>query len=250
MTSPAIEARGLSVRFGDYTALAPLDVAIDAGSYVAVIGPNGSGKSTLLNAFLGACKPSTGTVHLFGRDPQEVGAKDIGYLPQLKTLDRSFPAVALELVVSGIRQSWPWRVKPAEREQALTAMKQTGVAEIADRPIAALSGGQLQRAYLARSLVHRPKLLLLDEPGAGMDVAGEASMYHLLEEYQRANSATVVMVTHDWEGARTHATHALLVDRGLVAFGPAAEVATPERLLELFGHAGHLVATHGDRANA
>lgn len=250
MIAHAIEARGLSVRFAEYTALAPLDVAIDAGSYVAVIGPNGSGKSTLLNAFLGVCKPSAGTVRLFNSDPADIPANDIGYLPQLKTLDRSFPAVALELVVSGIRQSWPWRVRPAEREQALAAMKQTGVEDIADRPIAALSGGQLQRVYLARSLVHRPKLLLLDEPGAGMDVAGEAGMYHLLEEYQRATGATVVMVTHDWEGARTHATHALLVDRGLVSFGPAAEVATPQRLLELFGHAGHLVATHGEPANA
>jgi zinc transport system ATP-binding protein len=83
-----------------------------------------------------------------------------------------------------------------------------------------------------------------------MDVAGEADMYHLLEQYQRETGATVVMVTHDWEGARTHATHALLVNRGLVAFGPAAEVARPQRLLELFGHAGHVSATHGDGAHA
>ncbi len=250
MSAAAIEARGLSVRFGGYIALEPLDVAIESGSYVAVIGPNGSGKSTLLNAFLGVQHPSAGTVELLGRAPKDVPAREVGYLPQLKTLDRSFPAVALELVVSGVRQAWPWRIRPAEREQALTAMRQTGVADIADRPIAGLSGGQLQRVYLARSLVHRPKLLLLDEPGAGMDIAGEAGMYHLLEDYQRATGATVVMVTHDWEGARAHATHALLVDRGLVAFGPAAEVATPERLLKLFGHAGHLVATHRDGANA
>jgi zinc transport system ATP-binding protein len=83
-----------------------------------------------------------------------------------------------------------------------------------------------------------------------MDIAGEAGMYHLLEEYQRTTGATVVMVTHDWEGARAHATHALLVDRGLVAFGPAAEVAQPEKLLKLFGHAGHLVETHGNAADA
>jgi zinc transport system ATP-binding protein len=156
MTAVAIEARGLSVRFGDYTALAPLDLEVPAGSYVAVIGPNGSGKSTLLNAFLGVQPLSTGEARLFGHPPSEAPASAIGYLPQLKTLDRTFPAVALELVVSGIRQTWPWRIRPGEREQALAAMRKTGVADIADRPISALSGGQMQRAYLARSLVHRP----------------------------------------------------------------------------------------------
>lgn len=250
MSSPAIEARNLSVRFGDFVALEPMDLIIPAGSYVTVIGPNGSGKSTLLNSLLGVQRPTSGTVRLFGHAAADTPASAVGYLPQLKTLDRTFPAVTLELVVSGIRQSWPWRVRPAERERALAALEQTGVASLADRPISALSGGQLQRAYLARSLVNRPKLLLLDEPGAGMDVAGEAGMYHLLEEYQRATGATVVMVTHDWEGARAHATHALLVDRGLVAFGPAVDVARPDRLLELFGHAGHVHATHGDGADA
>jgi zinc transport system ATP-binding protein len=250
VSAPAIEARGVSVKFGDFEALAPLDVAIQPGSYVAVIGPNGSGKSTLLNAFLGVQALASGTVRLFGHAPEDAPANAIGYLPQLKTLDRTFPAIALELVVSGIRQSWPWRVRAAEREQALAAMARTGMADLATRPIAALSGGQLQRVYLARSLVHRPKLLLLDEPGAGMDVAGEAGMYHLLEDYQRETGATVVMVTHDWEGARAHATHALLVNRGLVAYGPAADTAQPQALLELFGHAGHVGATHGDRGHA
>jgi zinc transport system ATP-binding protein len=250
MTAIAIEARDLSVRFGAFVALESVSAAIPAGSYVAVIGPNGSGKSTLLNAMLGAQSPTTGEVRIFGHPAQDAPASAIGYLPQLKTLDRTFPAVAVELVVSGIRQSWPWRTRPHERERALAALSQTGVASVADRPIAALSGGQLQRVYLARSLVNRPKLLLLDEPGAGMDVAGEAAMYHLLEEYQRQTGATVVMVTHDWEGARAHATHALLVDHGLVAFGPAAETATSKRLLELFGHAGHVLATHGDGTNA
>lgn len=244
MSSPAILAHGLSVKFGEFLALAPIDLIIEPGSYVAVIGPNGSGKSTLLNAFLGVQKLSGGHVSLFGHSPEDAPASAIGYLPQLKTLDRTFPAVALELVVSGIRQSWPWRVRAGERQQALDAMARTGVADIADRAIAALSGGQLQRVYLARSLVHRPKLLLLDEPGAGMDVTGEAGMYHLLEDYQRETKATVVMVTHDWEGARAHATHALLVNRGLVAYGPAAQVAQPQALLELFGHAGHIGATH------
>ena len=125
-------------------------------------------------------------------------------------------------------------------------MESTGVADIAARPIAVLSGGELQRVYLARSLVRKPRLLVLDEPGAGMDLAGEAEMYHILEHYQRASGATVFMITHDWEGARTHATHVLLLDRALVGFGPPKDVAAEENLLRVFGFAGHKEATHRD----
>lgn len=250
MTDFAIEARNVSVRFDGVTALEDIDLAVEPGAYVSIIGPNGSGKSTLINTLLGIQSPTTGTATLFGKPPRRVPANDIGYLPQIKTLDRTFPAVALELVVSGLHHAWPWRIAEQDRRTARDAMERTGVADLEDRPIRALSGGELQRVYLARSLVHKPKLLLLDEPAAGMDVAAEAGMYHLLEAYQRETGATVVMVTHDWEGAREHATHALLLNRRQIAFGPARETAQPQRLLEIFGHVGHIVETHGEHADA
>jgi len=118
-------------------------------------------------------------------------------------------------------------------------MREAGVAHVAGRAIATLSGGELQRVYLARCLVRRPRLLILDEPGAGMDLAGEAEMYHLLEDYRKASNATVLMITHDWEGARVHATHVLLMHQGLAGFGPPEEVAREERLLAVFGFTGH-----------
>ena len=177
-------------------------------------------------------------------------ADDIGYLPQLKTLDLTFPAVVLELVVSGLRHAWPWRIRNEEREAAIEALRLTGVDALAERPVAVLSGGELQRVYLARSLVGRPRLLLLDEPGAGMDVTGEAEMYHVLEAYRSETNATVLMVTHDWEGARAHATQVLLIDRALVGFGPPEEWADETRLLQVFGHKGHIGATHEDSGDA
>lgn len=244
MTTPAIEVNDLSVVYDDVAALEDVSFDVAPGSFVAIIGPNGSGKSTLINALLGMEPRAHGTVRLFGAEPADIPAKDIGYVPQLKTLDRSFPATALELVVSGLRHAWPWRVSPRERDTALEAMARTGVADIADRPVSALSGGELQRTYLARSLVQPRRLLLLDEPGAGMDVTGEAEMYHLLEIYRTEINATVLMVTHDWEGARAHATHVLLINRGMAGFGPPAEFADDARLLELFGHKGHIGATH------
>ncbi|MBM3288874.1 MAG: metal ABC transporter ATP-binding protein [Candidatus Hydrogenedentes bacterium] len=245
MNVPAVEAERVSVRFGDHDALRGVSFAVPEGAFVALIGPNGAGKTTLLNVVLGLQRADRGTVRVFGHAPHALSADALGYIPQVKTLDRTFPGRALELVVTGIRRAWPWRVSAAERDAALAAMQRTGAARVADRAIAKLSGGELQRVYLARALVRSPKLLVLDEPGAGMDIAGEAEMHHILEDYRRARGATVLMITHDWEGARAHATHVLLMDRGLAAFGAPAEVAREERLLQVFGYAGHKAATHG-----
>ena len=246
MSTAVVEAKGITVAFDEVIALDDVSFEIAEGSFVAIIGPNGSGKSTLLNSLLGLEKLTKGSAKLFGTDPWKVRADDIGYLPQLKTLDRTFPAVSHELVVSGLRHAWPWRIAKEEREKAIDALRLTGVDALAERPVAALSGGELQRVYLARSLVSRPRLILLDEPGAGMDVTGEAEMYHVLEAYRTQTNATVLMVTHDWEGARAHATQVLVINRALVGFGPPEEWADETRLLQVFGHKGHIGATHED----
>jgi zinc transport system ATP-binding protein len=245
MTPPAIEAERVSVRFGDFDALRGVSFAVPECAFVALIGPNGAGKTTLLNVVLGLQKIDHGSVRMFGNAPEALPPEALGYIPQVKTIDRSFPGRALELVITGIRRTWPLRISAADRAAALAAMERTGIARVADRPIAKLSGGELQRVYLARALVRNPKLLVLDEPGAGMDIAGEAEMYHILEHYRRDRGATVLMITHDWEGARTHASHVLLMDRGLAAFGAPAEVAREDRLLQVFGYAGHKAASHG-----
>ncbi|MDZ4857493.1 MAG: metal ABC transporter ATP-binding protein [Candidatus Hydrogenedentes bacterium] len=244
MSAPAIRVQRVSVRLGDYEALRGVSFEAPEGAFVAVIGPNGAGKTTLLNVLLGLQRPDQGVVEVFGMDPAKLPPDTLGYIPQLKTLDRSFPGLAIELVVTGRRRSWPWRISAADRAAALHALELTGVARLASRPIARLSGGELQRVYLARSLVRNPKLLVLDEPGAGMDIGAEAEMYHLIDHYQTASKATVLMITHDWEGARVHATHVLLMDRGLAAFGAPAEVAREDRLLNVFGYAGHQASTH------
>lgn len=245
MSATAIEAERVSVRFGDHDALRGVSFSVPDGAFVALIGPNGAGKTTLLNVILGLQSVGIGSVKLYGNPPQQLPAQSLGYIPQVKTLDRSFPGHAIELVVTGIRRSWPWRISASDRSAALAAMERTGASRVADRPITKLSGGELQRVYLARALVRNPKLLVLDEPGAGMDLAGEAEMYHILEHYRRDHGATVLMITHDWEGARTHASHVLLMDRGLAAFGAPAEVAREERLLQVFGYKGHKAASHG-----
>lgn len=243
--TPAIELNNLSVQFGDVAALQDLTLSVPAGAFLAIIGPNGAGKTTLLNAITGMIRPSGGTIRVLGQDPQSLDGDAIGYIPQVKTLDRHFPAQALELVVTGLRPSWPWRLSAKDRAAAMNALERTGAAHIAERPLSALSGGELQRVYLARCLMRPSKLLVLDEPGAGLDLAGTAAMHHVIEEYITEHNATAVMITHDWEGARNHASHVLLLNKRLVAFGPAGEAATEQQLLHMFGYTGHLAQTHG-----
>lgn len=236
---PVLEARGLSVRFGDYIALEGIDFVLPEGAFMTIIGPNGGGKSTLLRAALGLVEPLAGETRTFGMPPRKVDPRWIGYVPQVKTLDRHFPARSEELVATGLLNRWPGKLSPAEREKTDAALAQVDGVRLARRPLAGLSGGELQRVYLARAIVRRPRLILLDEPAAGMDVSGEADMYAILEQYQKQSGATVVMITHDWDAVHHHASHVLVLNRHLIGFGPPAEALSEKFLERAFGHVGH-----------
>jgi zinc transport system ATP-binding protein len=233
----ALEAEGLSVRFGDFVALEGVSLKVPEGAFVAVIGPNGAGKSTLLKAFLGLV-PFRGEVRLFGHPLRAVDPKRIGYVPQIKTFDRTFPALSLELVATGLRPTWPFRLGREVRALALEALRRVGAEDLAERPLGRLSGGQLQRVYLARALVRRPKLLLLDEPATGVDRVGEVDLYRYLEAYQAETGATVLMITHDLDAAH-HASHVLVLNRKVIGFGPPERALSEACLRQAFGHLGH-----------
>jgi len=236
--APALHVHQVSVRFGDALVLDGVGFDLDAGRFLAIVGPNGAGKSTLVKVVLGLITPQRGHAAVFGRDAGDAPER-IGYVPQLKTFDRTFPASAVELVVSGIRRSWPVRVGRAEREQAVAALADVGAARLADRPLARLSGGELQRAFLARALVREPDLVLLDEPATGVDFLAEHDLYDLLERYQARRGATIAMVTHDLAAARFHASRVLVLNRRLHGFGLPEDVLCDACLQEAFGHVGH-----------
>lgn len=247
--APVIAASRLTVRFGEHQALHDLSFQVAEGSFVAIVGPNGSGKTTLLKVLTGLQEPSSGRVRVFGSRPENVPAGTVGYVPQIKTLDRSFPAQAIELVLSALHHRWPHRIDPDEREQAVEALKKVGAEELAHRPLGTLSGGELQRVYLARSLIRAPRLVLLDEPATGVDLVGAMDLYDLLETYQAEHNATVLMVTHDWNAAYHHATDVLVIDREQVSFGPPEEALDERCLRRAFGHVGHahaMFASSGD----
>lgn len=239
MSEPIIEIDRLDVRLGGHVILSGIQFQVVPGDFMAILGPNGSGKSTLLKAVLGLVEPSRGEVRVFGRSPREVPPGWIGYVPQIKTLDRRFPAQAIELVLTALRQRWVGRISASGHEQGREALRAVGAEHLAHRPVGELSGGELQRVYLARSLIRRPRLIILDEPATGIDVAGASDLYAVLDAYQREAAATVVMVTHDWDVAFHHATRALLLNGTQVSVGPPREALRDAYLREAFGHVGH-----------
>lgn len=240
--SAAVTVAAATVRLGDYVALDAVSFEVAGGSTLAILGPNGAGKSTLIRAVLGLIPLAAGSISLYGKPVGQTPPEWIGYVPQLKTIDRRFPAVTCELVASGRRRGWPGRLSRVEHDAVEEALSVVGAGHLSHRPINWLSGGELQRVYLARALVRQPRLVLLDEPASGIDAVGEDDMHGYLEGYQRQHKATVLMITHDWLAARHHADNALLLNRRVVSWGPPAEALTDERIRHAFGHVGH---THG-----
>ncbi len=236
--APPLHLHRVLVRLGEAIILEDVSFEIEPGCFLAVVGPNGAGKSTLVKVALGLITPQRGHAALFGT-VAGASPERVGYVPQLKTFDRSFPATALELVVSGLRRSWPTRIGVAEREQARAALARVGAEHLELRQLARLSGGELQRVYLARALVRRPSLVLLDEPATGVDFLAEHDLYDLLEGYQRDTGASVAMVTHDLAAARYHADRVLVLNRRVHGFGPPDEVLCEPCLERAFGHHGH-----------
>ncbi len=219
----AIEARHLSVERGSRRVLDDVTLSVEAGEFVCICGPNGGGKTTFLKAILGLVAPSQGTLQVFGESPGAVLSR-VGYLPQRKGFAPDFPARVVELVVAGRRGSWPIRVGREDRERALRTLRRVGGEAIADRPLSGLSGGETQRAFLARALANDPRLLLLDEPTAGVDALGRAEFLDLLAEIADSPELTAVLVTHNLAAVRRLADRVAYIDGGLKAFGPPDEV--------------------------
>ncbi|MFQ5888811.1 MAG: metal ABC transporter ATP-binding protein [Gemmatimonadota bacterium] len=193
---PAIELRDVWFSYRDVLVLEDVDLALEEGDFLGIIGPNGGGKTTLLKLILGLLEPDRGKIRIFGRRPAD-GRGEIGYVPQYARFDSDFPISVLDTVLMG-RLGWrraPRFFGTADRETALRALDRVLMADLADRQIGRLSGGQLQRVLIARALAVEPRILLLDEPTASVDTQVGRSVYELLDELAR--EITVVLVSHD-----------------------------------------------------
>lgn len=206
----------LKLGYEGRTVVTDLHFAVEAGHYLCILGENGSGKTTLMKAILGLHPPLQGQVSMLGG----LRAEEIGYLPQQSLAQRDFPASVREVVLSGClnRSGWrPWYVS-TQRARAQQSMQRLGVAGIAGRCYGELSGGQQQRVLLARALCAADRLLLLDEPAAGLDPQMTEELYGLIAGLH-AEGMTILMISHDMEAARRYATHILHIAGRQLFFG-------------------------------
>lgn len=214
-----ITARGMSVAQGGRMVLRDVDFTIRPGEIVTVVGPNGSGKSTLLKALIGALPPSAGTV------TRRAGLR-LGYVPQGLRLDPSMPMSV------GRFLDLPRRVPAEARRRAL---EEAGAEGLEDRPLTALSGGQFQRVLLARALLDRPELLILDEPTTGLDQPGQAAFYRRLEEVRNHLGCAVLMVSHELHVVMSASDRVICINGHICCEGHPEVVAQAEEYRALFG---------------
>ena len=196
MKDPIIQCDQLSLLLGGMKVLDKVTLSVHDGDFLGIIGPNGGGKTTLLRVILGLEAPSAGSVRVFGGAPGSFPAR-IGYVPQRLFFDRDFPISIRELVLMGriSNKKLFHHYNKRDREKSDQAICTTGLERLAERRIGDLSGGELQRALIARALAGDPELLLLDEPTASIDPQMKTTIYDLLEHLKE--KLTIVLVTHD-----------------------------------------------------
>lgn len=193
----AISINDLSVYYGKTAAIKNITFDVDEKEFLGIIGPNGGGKSTLLKAILGLVPITTGSIKAYGKEPV-INSTTIGYVPQFATMDRHFPISVFEVVLTGRIKSGlsPFKkYSKADKETAYEQLERVNIKSLAKRQISELSGGEFQKLLIARALTVNPKLLLLDEPTANVDVSSREQIYHLLEALNK--EMTIILVTHD-----------------------------------------------------
>ena len=191
-----------------------VSLSVSQNDFLGIVGPNGGGKTTLVKLMLGLKQPDAGTV-AYWRGGQKVGELAVGYLPQYSHIDRQFPISVREVVLTGLGNKKPLlaHFNARHRQMVDEALRRLDLTPLASRHIAALSGGQLQRVLLARAIVSKPDILVLDEPNTYMDRHFQQDMYALLHDLN--TDCAVVIVSHDMEAVRQHAREVVYVNRAV-----------------------------------
>ena len=232
-----LRAERLEVRYRDKVVWQEATFEVLSGEFVAVIGPNGAGKTTLFRMLLGLHWPSAGTLSVFGAPPRR-GNPRIGYVPQKHTINQETHLACESLVrlgYSGTKPTPPFLGRRAEEDAAWDALEATGAAELWDTPLGSLSGGELQKVFLAEALVGHPDLLLLDEPLSNLDLRRSRELVETIHGVVQRQKVTTLLVAHDINPMVRCLDKVIYIANGRVATGPPSEVLTSESLTRLYG---------------
>jgi len=232
MEPPVIELENVSFSYDGQPVLQSVDLAVSRNDFLCIVGPNGGGKTTLLKLVLGLVRPASGTVRVFGEPPEKARPR-IGYMPQHTSLDPLFPVSVRDIVLMGRLGTgggfgFYGRKDARAAEEVLRMMKLTG---LEGRPFSSLSGGQRQRVLIARALVSRPEILLLDEPTASIDAVIETELFEILNRLNR--EMTIALVTHDLGFVSRYVKSVVCVNRRVVVH-PTSEI-SGEMINEIYG---------------
>ena len=237
----------VSLQFEGRQVLHDVSVWVEAGELTCLCGANGAGKTQLIRLGLGFLQPSVGRVTLLSGEPKNTRYK-VGYVPQLKTFNRNFPAIVEDVLVAAMRGSWPLFRRSGERDQAAAALQRVGGLTLLDKDVGVLSGGELQRVFMARALLQKPELLVLDEPLAAIDTHGRSQLMDLMEELRASRSMAILLITHSEPVVRRLADRVIFLEKGrMVGWGSADEMLSIDELraVAFFGH-DHESVIHGE----
>jgi zinc/manganese transport system ATP-binding protein len=241
-----IEMERVRVQFGKRVLLEDLSLTIRQGEFITILGPNGAGKSTMLKLLLGLLKPAAGTVRVLGKAPSR-GNREIGYAPQHRALEADLALRARDVVGFGLDGN-RWGIGfPSKRRSALIdrALDEVNALTLADAPVGQLSGGEQQRLLIAQALLTNPRLLLLDEPLANLDIAHGQEIVALVSQVCRERGITVLLVSHDINPLLPAIDRVLYIANGQSAIGTPDEVITSATLSTLYNSSVEVVQALG-----
>ncbi len=243
-----LSVKNLSFNYGNAEVLKDLSFSIEAGSFVALAGPNGAGKSTLVKLILGLEKKLQGSIEIFNQPVETFSAwSKIGYLPQkVNVFNPLFPASVKEVVGSGLlaQKKYPKKFNDNDNLLIEESLNLLSIADLKNRSISELSGGQQQKVFLARALVSKPQLLIMDEPSTALDPETRDSFFKLLQKLNQENGVSIIMITHDSAQVGAYAGKLLYLDREIIFYGDFTDFCHSKDMEKYFGHFSHHLICH------
>ncbi len=243
---PVVELEHVRIQLGGRTILEDISMTVSEGELIAILGPNGAGKTTLLKLLLGLVKPDTGIVRVLGKPPRR-GNEAIGYAPQHRVLEADLALRARDVAGFGL-DGHRWGIGlPSRKRHAFIdmALQEVDAYDFADAPVGQLSGGEQQRLLIAQALLTNPKLLLLDEPLANLDISHEQEIVALIDKVCRTRKVAVLLVSHDINPLLPVVDRVMYMARGHSAIGTPDEVVTSGTLSQLYGSPVEVVQASG-----